>query len=291
MLYNNNGLKFEYSFSGDAACSYLVIKTGGENMLQNHQAEIICRNPTPLLLPFYIRRENGDISIFYNITSRVSLAQYLERKSPGREELLDLLRNIIKGLMLHGNYLLELSSYVLDPGFIYINPATAEVSILYIPVSCSRNSAEAFKSFIRDLMVNHSEIDENTRDNYVQRILGYLKSEAFNLQDFSRLVTELRYSEDHNPVTPETAAQKENKYPIRAENVNVNEKQEGRQQSIAGGKRIVGIFLFQLLILLPVLIICLFLAAKVMGYPFTIIGLLIIASAMDIFLTGRFLQK
>ncbi|HWQ30536.1 MAG TPA: DUF6382 domain-containing protein [Negativicutes bacterium] len=288
MLYNNNGQKFEYSFSSDAAYSYLVVETGKENTLQKHQVEIICRNPNPLLVPFYTRRENEDTSIFYNITSKVSLAQYLERKSPGREELLDLIRNIIKGLMLHGNYLLELSGFVLDTGFIFINPATAEVSLVYIPVSGSRNSTEAFKGFIRDLLVNHSEIDESTRDNYIQRLLGYLKSEAFSLQDFDRLVAELRYNK---AAVSEAAAAQEDNYTVKAGEMAIIEEHEISQQISSGEKSIARLLLFQLLILLPVLIACLLLVSKGMGDLVTIAGILIIAAALDVFLTERFFGR
>lgn len=291
MLYNNYGLKFEYSFSSDAANSYLVVEAGNENTLQKHQVEIICRNPNPLLVPFYTRRENGDISIFYNITSRVSLAQYLERKSPGREELMDIIRNIVRGLMLHCNYLLELSGFVLDSGFVFINPATAEVSILYIPVSTDRNSTEAFKSFIRDLVVNHSDIDETTRDNYVQRILGYLKSEVFSLQDFGRLITELRHNGIDKAVVPETAALQEVKHPIWDRNAAPTEKHCPSPQIAPEGKEIVKLLLLQLLIVLPALIACLFLVSKGTGDPATIAGIIIIAAALDIFLTGRFFGK
>ena len=43
-------------------------------------------------------------------------------------------------------------------------------------------------------MVNSSSNDDDARDNYLQRILNYLKSDTFSLIEFNRLIVDLRNS-------------------------------------------------------------------------------------------------
>ena len=143
----NIGLDFGYSYDNDAAGSYLVLKVNNDTKLLNHQVEILCQNPNSSFVPFHVKRENENVFICYNITSKISLSQYIERKNLKKKELLDLLRNIVKNLMLHSNYLLDLSGFIIHSDFIFVNPATAEVLLLYVPVSCSRNSKEILRSF------------------------------------------------------------------------------------------------------------------------------------------------
>jgi hypothetical protein len=96
--------------------------------------------------------------------------------------------------MLHSNYLVELSGFVINVDFIYINPATAEASLVYLPFTSDGDSIKVYKSFLKGLIVNSASIDNNAKDNYLQQILSYLKSEDFSLCDFSRLITDLRNS-------------------------------------------------------------------------------------------------
>lgn len=276
MLYEDKGLTFKYSFDSDAASSYLVLEPDGRSKLLNHQAEIICQNPNPAFVAFGIRRENENIYIFYNITSKISLSQYLERKRPDRKALLDLLGSITRNLLLHSNYLLELSGFVIHSDFIFINPATAEASLVYVPVSCSRNSSEVCRSFFKELVVNSANADDNAKDNYMQRILGYLKSEPFSLNDFSRLLADLRYNGEQY----EAAA------------VKVNEAAAAgctppEIRSSGKSRGIFAVFLIQLLVILPAVIIWLFLVSKGMADPASAVGVLVIGGAVDILVMKR----
>jgi len=271
MLYEDKGLNFKYSFDSDAASSYLVLEPDGRSEFFKYQEEIICQNPNSAFVVFSVRRENENIYFFYNITSKISLSQYLERKRPNKKELLDLLVGITRNLLLHCNYLLELSSFVMHSDFIFINPATAEASLIYMPVSCRRNSSEVCRSFFKELVVNSANADDNAKDNYMQRILGYLKSETFSLNDFNRLLADLRYSDG----------------PYEAEAAKADEASAAGctlSKTIKPGK-LRGIpvtFLIQLLIILPAVIMYLFIVSRGMADPVSAAGVLVIGAAADI---------
>lgn len=296
MLYEDPGLTFEYSFDSDAANSYLVLKPDSGLKPQNHQSEIISRNPDPAFVAFHVRRENEDTFIYYNITSKISLSQYLERKRLNRKELLDLLGNIAKSLMLHENYLLELSSFVVHTDFIFINPATAAVSLLYVPVYCNRDSSEVCRTFMKELLVNSANVDDNARDNYMQRILSYLRSGTFSLSDFSRLLIDLRYNEGLYEAAEKPYCEKSEKLHNKTSEAcctaPTSRSSKGNScESISGRKKILRISLIQMLIILPAIIICLFLVSRGRGDLVSIAGVMIIAAAMDTLIMKRIAGK
>lgn len=295
-MHKDSGLAFEHSFESDSTCSYLVLKLNNGIKLLNHQTEIICQNPNPAFVPFHIRREDEDMSIYYNITSKISLSQYLERKRLNKKELLDLLKSITKTLMLHGNYLLDLSSFVIDSDFIYINPATAEVSLVYVPTSFNRDTMEAYIAFLKDLVVNSVSIDDSAGDNYLQRILNYLKSDSFSLNGFNRLIVDLR----NNSGLFDSATKSSYEYGEKATNeeVAVNRSTpSGRlpQNEIFGksdeNENILRIVLLQILIIMAAAIAYLLMVSQGMGDMASIAGVLLIAAALDFLAIRRIAGK
>lgn len=295
-MYGNSGLVFEHSFDSDSTCSYLVLKLNSDIKLLNHQTEIICQNPNPAFVPFHIRREDENTSIYYNITSKISLSQYLERKKLSKKELLDLLKGITKNLMLHTNYLLDLSGFEINLNFIYINPATAEVSLVYVPASFNRDAIRAYIDFLKDLVVNSASVDDSAGDNYLQRILNFLKSDSFSLNDFNRLIVNLRNSEG----SYEQAAKATHEYREKAisgeaaVNVSIPDGRRNRNEAserVAERKNILNIVLLQLLIIMAAAIACLIMMSQAMGDMVSIGGVLLIAAALDILAMKRIAGK
>lgn len=287
MLYEDRGLVFNYSFDSDAACSYMVLELETGSKLISHQAEIISQNPSSAFAAFYIRRQNEAIAIYYNITSKISLSQYLERKGLNRKELLDLLDGITRALLLHSSYLLDLSSFVLHPDFVFINPASAEASLVYVPVYSNRNSAEICRSFLRDLVVNSANAYDNATDNYMQRILSYLKSELFNLNEFNRLIADLRYNEGQCNVVSSSAKEAT----AACEPTSAAKSQKSSSQASWKSKFILRVLMVQLLIILPTVIICLLLVSRGIADRLSVAGVLLIGAAVDFLVMKRLLPK
>jgi hypothetical protein len=283
-LQKDYGSTFGHSFDRDSTCSYLVLKLNSDNKLLNHQIEIISQNPNPAFVPFHIRREDENTSIYYNITSKISLSQYLERKSLNKKELLDLLKNITKNLILHANYLLNLSSYLIDADFIYINPATAEVSLVYVPAALDRDTMEIYIDFLKNLIVNSASIDDSLQDNYLQRILNNLKSETFSLNEFSRLIIDLRSSGELYECRERTGSGE----PADAPDTSISKSPKGKSCEYTGkNENIRNIVLSQLFVLITAAIACLLILSRGMGDITSLAGVLLIAAALDVLVMKR----
>lgn len=283
-MQKDSGLAFEHSFDRDSTCSYLVLKLNSDIKLLNHQIEIISQNPNSAFVPFHIRREDENTSIYYNITSKISLSQYLERKSLNKKELLDLLKNITKNLILHVNYLLNLSSYLIDADFIYINPATAEVSLVYVPAAIDKDTMGIYIDFLKDLIVNSASIEDSLRDNYLQRILNNLKSETFSLNDFNRLIIDLRNSGELYEYRERISSGE----PAADPDTPVGKSPKGKtNEGNVKNENIRSILLSQLVVLVAVAAACFFIVSRGMGDTSSLAGVLLIAAALDVLVMKR----
>ncbi len=288
------GLTFEYGFENDSSHSYLVLKLNNDIKLFNHQTEIICQNPNSAFLPFHIRRENDNVSIYYDITSKISLLQYLERKALNKKELLDLLKSIVKGLIMHSNYLLDLSSYVIDPNLIYVNPASAEISFVYIPTPGHRDTMKVLGTFIKDIVVNAANIDYSENDNYIQRLLNCLKTGLSSLADFNRLLTDLK--DNSGLYSFKETVENEEPQINREQTVSISTPVSDGSADKRIGKsvkkiKMQGLVIFQIFVVITVVSACLFMASKKIGDRMSIAGVLIIAAAADVLITKRMLPK
>lgn len=284
MMQHDSGRPFTYDFTNDSSYSYLVLELYDDTRLLNYQAEIISQNPCPAFAAFHIRRVNELVSIYYNITSKITLSEYLKRKCLNKKELLDILKSINKALLQHSNYLLDLSGFLLDKDFIFINPATAEASLVYVPVVWEGDALEDYKSFLKDIIVNSASIDDNEKDNYIHRILSYLKLEAFTLSGFNNLITSLRNSEPgfaHREIAAALESSAAVDLPTRPKAVDMPniKADENRRQP--------GVIMVHLLIFLAAAIGCLLMAYLGKADAVSIIGILVIAAAVDMYIMSK----
>lgn len=183
----------DVTYQNSASCSYLVVLAGQDGQIQDYQISMLECNRPEYLLPMEMKRDNGNACFYFDITSRLTLEFLLKRKKLKRNEFVKILADIARSLVDCEGYLLKDSCFLLDPGFIYTDPETLKIYMAYIPVKSGRDMAEAFKAFISDLILHHATIEEAGSDNFLQRILGFVKRDNFNTGEFLRLLEELVY--------------------------------------------------------------------------------------------------
>ncbi|MDF2523331.1 MAG: Forkhead-associated protein [Clostridiales bacterium] len=219
-------------YESDLSSSYLVLRAAKELQIQHYQVEMIANNRDIGILPLDIRLKDSTESIYYNITSKLSLTQFLNRKKLKRHEFLKMLKYMVKGVVNSAGYLLSDKSFFLDEEYIFINPNTLEVSYVYIPIKLERDTREEFRELMVRLMVNATVAEENEKDNFLQRILNILKSDVFNIPDFEKLLTELG---SNSIETPNINIERKQKYSAPIEQPNLK-KQEIEKSYISNKK-------------------------------------------------------
>ncbi len=189
LLAGEDGL--EFTFESDAAASFLVVRCGAR--ILEYQVLMLQHNRIRHMIPVELVRKDGTACFYYNITSKISLSFFLERRKLNREEFLKLLLCITAAVHDSAGYLLTDSNFVFDPEYIYISPETLEVSLVYIPAMLNEGGRAELTGFISDLVLQHVHVDGFDDGNFVQRILAAVQCETFHIRGLTTLLYELLY--------------------------------------------------------------------------------------------------
>ena len=183
--------KFEITYESGAAGSFLVISADKDEHILSYQVEMIANNPDKNILPVDIRQKNEKFNLYYTITSKLKLSQYLKRNKIKRYDFIKIFSGIVKAIIDSKDFLLSDKSFLLDEEYIYINPLTAEVSLVYLPVNFDLDINNKLKEFALNFIMYSANIDETQSDNFLPRVLNFLKSETFNVLEFDKLLKEM----------------------------------------------------------------------------------------------------
>ena len=186
--------ELEFIYESDAASSFLVIRCAGRVI--EYQAAMLENNDIGYIIPVeMVKKEN--VSCFYcNITSQIPLSLYLKRNKLSKEAFLKLILNISVCIDNSAGYLLYPSNFLLKPEFIYVDPGTLDVMIVYIPAEFRQDDSGSLQTLVSELLMQHINEEDFCTGNLVQRILSEVKSEAFSIRGLMALINELLYKPD-----------------------------------------------------------------------------------------------
>lgn len=109
------------------------IKVKSEDDFFEYQLQMIMRNEIEGLLSCKVERSNNEVYFLYEINSKLPFVQVFERKKMNMEAFSALVLCLKNAVENASEYLLDVNSIVLTPEYIYMNPETKEVSLLYVP--------------------------------------------------------------------------------------------------------------------------------------------------------------
>lgn len=113
--------------------NYLIIKDNGCLSENTYQRKMITENKIKGLLVSQERYINGDILLYYDITSRQSLFSIYENKSIGMNQLRKFFMQLKVVNEMLQKYLLDGSCLILLPEYIFQNIETEEYFFIYYP--------------------------------------------------------------------------------------------------------------------------------------------------------------
>ena len=288
----DSSLKLKYE--SDMMYSYAVLETDNNVGYVSYQAEMIIQNPCTGFVPLHVRQQDEKVKMYYNITSKLSLSQYLSRKILSRMEFLDLIRNINKSLMNYFSYYLDISCFILDKDLMFISPSTGEISLIYVPISRDKDFINDYKTFLTDLIINVINLDEKISDNFLQKILSHLKMEELNLNDFNRFVNDLRMK-GFEPIGEDFPKYINDRTKVNGKLHNDSTSpvynHSGTKHVSKDRRSLLSIIAFQAIIILTAVIICMMLVVKKNADISTVLGVIIIASAADILFISKVNKK
>ncbi|MBQ8730138.1 MAG: hypothetical protein IJY81_02985, partial [Lachnospiraceae bacterium] len=99
--------------------SYLVLP--GDKNLKNYESKIIEENKIAGFLQVQTNCINQEFKYMYDISSKQSLKEVLEKKKFKKDDIIKLVNGILEVTQQIREYLLEINNIVLDPEYIYMD--------------------------------------------------------------------------------------------------------------------------------------------------------------------------
>ena len=184
--------RFIFTYESGVTGSFLVASMSKDDSIVEFQVNMLAKNPNKHILPLDVRRNNNRINLYYNVTSKLSLSQYLRRSQLTKNEFVDIFSGIVKTLLSSKGLFLSDNSFLLDDEYIYISPDAMCISLMYLPVKLDIDITKALKDFAINFVVYSANIYEENSDSFLQQFLSFLKKDNFSIIDFDKFLKEIK---------------------------------------------------------------------------------------------------
>lgn len=168
--------------------SYLAVAFGNEQNVIHYQLEMITSNEVSHFLNSRKQIRNGEIIVYYQISSKIPLGQMLERNKIQKAQVLCIMEGAIQAMKDALEYQLNLKSLVMDVDYIYVNPSTFEPYFIYLPLVSADETDIC--SFLRNLVMQGKIA--MTNDNFIQVLLDMINSPSFSLEEMEAFIKRFR---------------------------------------------------------------------------------------------------
>ncbi|MDQ2085703.1 DUF6382 domain-containing protein [Herbivorax sp. ANBcel31] len=195
--------KLEFDYESSASGNFLVISIDASEKIHEYQVGILANNPNKNILPLDVRQKDDKHNLYYNITSKLSLAQYLKRNKIDKNTFVSIFSGITKTILSSKDYLFSEKSFLLMDEYMYINPNNLEIALVYLPfnVNTQLNINDVLKEFTKNFIINSADMDESNNDNFIQKVINLLKLDTFTVLEFEKLLKELKVQQPYNKNT------------------------------------------------------------------------------------------
>lgn len=188
------------SYQNDLQHSYMVFKMLQEDVIAEYQIRMIQENPTRQLLPLHKKQIDNDIYLFFDITSKTTLNQLLKRMKVNKHKFLSILKSLIRSIGLGKQYLLQGGSFILNGDHIYIDPASLELSIAYLPIESKTDINQEVKVLIMDLLIYKASFETSAEGDFVYELLSLIKSESFSLNQLDKIISSIALQQEQRNI-------------------------------------------------------------------------------------------
>ena len=138
--------------------------------------------------------------IKYNVSAKISMKQFFTGVV-NRKRLLGVFDGIVNALISAEDYMIDISSVILDLDYIFVDVSMCEATLICLPITNNELQKPDLGAFFKNIMVN-TQFDQTENSDHVTKIFNYLNgSPLFSLVDFKKLIDGLKNEQSVN-MTP-----------------------------------------------------------------------------------------
>lgn len=153
--------------------SYIIYTLDSNEKIDLFSMGMLVNNKIDGIIPFALRKSENAKQLKFNITNKIILAKYFSG-IVSDEKLVDILLNMTDAVVSVDDYMLDAGCFILDPNYIYINPSSFKVEMLYFPVINIQTGAD-FCKFIQGIIQN-VKLQDGNNNMLGQELRKYLNN-------------------------------------------------------------------------------------------------------------------
>lgn len=176
-------MQFSYETAGNS--SYLVATFEKGEGLINYQLQMLVNNDIKNVIAAAKKQKNDDIQIFYNITSKITLEQAIEKNKISKDGVIAIINGALSALKDLEEYQLVSSGIIFEENKIFVKPGHFEPNFIYIPDTTEDTGIQSLKNLLLSFVMG-SKI-EVSNDNFVQVLLETLNKPGFNASALKKM--------------------------------------------------------------------------------------------------------
>lgn len=181
----------DFNYENQGVNTYLVYAVSANDNIDTLSLGMLTNNSIPGLAKTLFTQMDEEKYIKYNISAKISMKQFFGGVV-NRKRLLGAFEGIVDGLMSAEDYMIDTSSIILDPEYIFVDVTSCMATLICLPITNIETSNPDLGAFFKNIMVN-TQFDQTENSDHVAKIFNFLNSSPiFSLSDFRKLLDDLK---------------------------------------------------------------------------------------------------
>lgn len=174
-------------YKRDLNNNYMILNDEATNAMDDYRVRMLISNKIPFILKCNVRKFDGSVKYYYEITSKHPMNRVFEKKKIGRAELNTLITSFLKVLESSTEYLLNPNDFILEPDYIYMNIETNQVYFCYMP-GYEKDIGASFHSLTSYILERIDHEDKHTVATAYE-LYRQTMNENYSLRDILNSIT------------------------------------------------------------------------------------------------------
>ena len=186
----------DFKYENQGVNTYLVYDVSPDNNIDTLGLGMLTNNTIPGLVKTLFTQIDEEKYIKYNVSAKISMKQFFSGVV-NRKRLLGAFEGIVEGLMSAEDYMIDTSSIILDPEYIFVDVTSCLANLICLPITNIEIPNPDLGVFFKNIMVN-TKFDQTENADHVAKIFNFLNSSPiFSLSDFQKLLDDLKNESEH----------------------------------------------------------------------------------------------
>ncbi len=172
--------------------TYLVYELQDGEEIDTLSLGMVVNNKISNVMPIIFSQVDNNKYFKYNISSKISLSQFFNG-IVNKKRLLTVFSSVLKAIIESTEYMIDSSSFLLDPEYIYVDVSTSEAHLLCMPLMELPEHRVEIAPFFKNIVFS-TQFDQSENTDYVVKLITYLNAnQTVSIEGFSNFIDELLY--------------------------------------------------------------------------------------------------